>query len=275
MITILHKTTKQLAKYETYYDILMMGLSLGIVVDLILEVQVKLSDAEIILANDFDRVVWGVFVLDYAVRFLLAENRRYFIKHNIIDLIAIIPANMLFQGLRTLRLVRVIYMFRCLAYASRAYKRVGLVLKTNDFDHILWITFSIIFMGAILISFVDDLDFGDALWWSFVTTTTVGYGDIAPQSFGGRIIAVGLMLVGIGFLSTLTGTISTFFIKNTGKSTYKDEELEHIIVRLHNFKDLSVEDLNAMHKVLLVLKEKDDLNKEKSLAEMNEIKQLV
>jgi hypothetical protein len=45
--------------------------------------------------------------------------------------------------------------------------------------------------------------FSDAIWWSIVTTTTVGYGDISPVSIGGRIIAVFLMITGIGMIGTL------------------------------------------------------------------------
>ena len=109
-------------------------------------------------------------------------------------------------------------------------------------------------MGAIAISYIDNMDIGDAFWWSFVTTTTVGYGDIAPQSFGGRIVAVFLMLIGIGFLSTLTSTISTFFINGNETSSYRNETIDQIILKLKNFQDLTVDELHDMHEVLVSLK---------------------
>ncbi len=59
-----------------------------------------------------------------------------------------------------------------------------------------------------------EVPFSDALWWSVVTATTVGYGDISPASPGGRIAGVVLMLVGIGFLGVLTATIAGVFIEN-------------------------------------------------------------
>jgi voltage-gated potassium channel len=52
---------------------------------------------------------------------------------------------------------------------------------------------------------------GDAFWWSIVTATTVGYGDISPTTTEGRLIAIVLMLVGIGFISIFTATIASFF----------------------------------------------------------------
>jgi voltage-gated potassium channel len=55
--------------------------------------------------------------------------------------------------------------------------------------------------------------FGDALWWAVVTVTTVGYGDVSPQTAEGRLIAVVLMFVGIGVISAFTATIASFFVE--------------------------------------------------------------
>jgi voltage-gated potassium channel len=50
------------------------------------------------------------------------------------------------------------------------------------------------------------------MWWAIVTATTVGYGDYVPHTTAGRVIGALLMLVGIGFLSTLTAAIASTFV---------------------------------------------------------------
>jgi voltage-gated potassium channel len=65
--------------------------------------------------------------------------------------------------------------------------------------------------------------FGDALWWAIVTATTVGYGDVSPVTIEGRLIAVTLMLVGIGVIGVFTATVASYFFA-------QDEE--NVVTRL-------------------------------------------
>ena len=72
--------------------------------------------------------------------------------------------------------------------------------------------------------------YGDGIWWSVVTATTVGYGDISPSTFWGRIIAIILMLVGIGLMSTLAASITSYFVQQTANTEFKElsERLDRI-----------------------------------------------
>ena len=62
--------------------------------------------------------------------------------------------------------------------------------------------------------------YSDGLWWALVTITTVGYGDITPLTNLGRIIASSLMIMGIGFIATITAAVSSYFI-----SSFSDKEV--------------------------------------------------
>jgi len=68
---------------------------------------------------------------------------------------------------------------------------------------------------------------GDAFWWAIVTTTTVGYGDVSPVTSEGRLIAVALMLVGIGFIGVFTATITSFFFDQE-----RSDDVEELRARL-------------------------------------------
>jgi voltage-gated potassium channel len=77
-------------------------------------------------------------------------------------------------------------------------------------------------------STIDTKDFAtfwDGVWWAVVTVTTVGYGDKVPHSVGGRIVAMVLMFVGIGFLAVLTATVASQFVQ-TDQADRSDELLE-------------------------------------------------
>ena len=70
---------------------------------------------------------------------------------------------------------------------------------------LIWIT------GAIIISIIEPGSFSsfkNSLWWTIVTMTTVGYGDMAPTTEPGRFLAVIIMLFGICLIAVVTGTIS-------------------------------------------------------------------
>jgi voltage-gated potassium channel len=66
---------------------------------------------------------------------------------------------------------------------------------------------------ARLIASDDFPTFGEALWWSIQTVTTVGYGDVAPQTREGRFVAAVLMIAGIASISLVTATISAGFVR--------------------------------------------------------------
>ena len=73
-------------------------------------------------------------------------------------------------------------------------------------------------------------DIENAFWWTIVTITTVGYGDYSPESLSGRILAIFLMLAGIGLVSTITGSISSIFTtrKIHGCNCYGQKDISEL-----------------------------------------------
>ena len=245
-------------EFVAVYEIVMALLALVVVVILIIELSYNVPLNITIKLSIIDNIILGIFAIDYFSRLFLAKDKLKFFKSNIIDLISIIPFNSVFQSIRILRLSKLLKftkLFRSGALILKFRKYTDKFLKTNNFNYIIWITLGTLIIGAIGIHFTEGISVGNALWWSFVTISTVGYGDISPQTPIGRIIAGIIMLVGIGFLGMLTGTIATFFLsKNDSSTTFKKQTIEEIKIRLDNFDELNIEDINNIYNVLIALK---------------------
>ncbi|HEY85955.1 MAG TPA: cag pathogenicity island protein Cag26 [Chloroflexi bacterium] len=113
-------------------------------------------------------------------------------------------------------------------------RRFWQYLKHEKFDRLLLFILLLLVVSSIAVSFLEPgISLINGFWWSIVTLTTVGYGDISPATIGGRVIAVILMLFGIGLLGTLSATIASFLIdlklkENRGMSSFDFEN--HIIL---------------------------------------------
>lgn len=117
-------------------------------------------------------------------------------------------------------------------------KFLSLLLRHNLFKVAIGIAFFVM-TGAILVIFFES-DFndqfqaiGDAVWYVFVTMTTVGYGDKVPITTGGKVIGVFVMLFGMTLLSVFTATISSIFVARKIKEVRGLEEIklkDHLII---------------------------------------------
>ncbi|GIM30088.1 potassium channel protein [Clostridium polyendosporum] len=244
-----------------FYEIIMAMLSLLVVFILTIQITINLTPTQSLILDYIDTSIWTIFLIDYIVRLFLSKNKWSFIKNNKLDLIAIIPINSLLKSIRIVRLSRLVKLIkftkflRTIIFFSKFKSKINKFITTNNLNYVIFITILIVFSGAIGISIAENMSFGDAIWWAYVTATTVGYGDISPATGIGRIIAAVLMLVGIGFIGMLTGTIATFFLdKKTVYKSYKEEIIEGIKNKLDEFDKLDHKDIDDMYAVLKSLK---------------------
>ncbi|WP_238458012.1 potassium channel family protein [Alkalihalobacterium alkalinitrilicum] len=204
-----------------------------------------------------NHLVWLIFFIDVSVRIIRSKNKLTYIKKNPFDIIAIIPLDAIFQLARIVRLYRVVrFGIIVKKYARPAFE----ILKTNGLDKVLIFTSMLIIVCAIPITIVEPSmeTYTDGLWWSIVTATTVGYGDISPTTGIGRVIAVLLMMFGIGLIGMVTGAIATYFIN--GEEKKEDPTIEYIKNELNRLDQM---DDKEFERLLLLMK---SLKNEKSIS---------
>lgn len=235
-------------KSSLYYEIFFSFLAIITVTITLLDLTGRVAADSNLLKIDTGILI--LFASDYAIRLFRAEEKKQFLKVNIFELIAIIPFSSLFRVFRIARLIRMIRLtrvFRMAVFFKKFQRLSKQFIHTNGFNNIIYLTLGCILLGSVAIYFAESgrtIDnFGDAMWWSFVTATTVGYGDISPESGIGRIIAAILMLTGIGFIGMLTGTIATYFLSPKAKVTAVES-------RIVDLSDLDEEDYRYIESLI-------------------------
>jgi len=176
--------------------------------------------------------IWLVFLLEYTILLYFVEDKIDFIKTHKLELFIIIfsfpivPEGLASSGFlrfaRLPRLLNSLRFFRLAALLGRFGTTVKSIFNSKGLRFIVYTTIALVlFFGFLFyISEPHVEKYSDGLWWALVTITTVGYGDITPISTLGRIIAGALMVMGIGFIATITAAVSSYFI-----SSFNDNEV--------------------------------------------------
>ncbi len=217
------ETTDGLNRYEDRTSVLMLALSLVFLALYAVPILDPEAPSGVMAFVDAASIaVWAAFLTDLAVRaYLSGRPGRYLLRNPIDVMLVVLPM------LRPLRVLRVftaanllvrrgsrLALGRTLSAALVATALLMVVASLSVLDAERYAA------GATITTF------GDALWWSGVTVTTVGYGDLAPVTGTGRIVAFGLMLVGISVVGLVTASVAGWFVAQTRES--EDEILVEV-----------------------------------------------
>jgi voltage-gated potassium channel len=152
--------------------------------------------------------IWAAFAIDFGARLWLADDRVGYARRHWYDV-----------GLIALPVLRPLRLLRLLALARLLNRSAARSLVGRVTTYVLGTAVMAVGLGAVAVLDAErdapraNIEtFGDALWWSTTTVTTVGYGDRYPVTTEGRFLAVALMLVGIATVGAVTASIATWMI---------------------------------------------------------------
>lgn len=211
-------------------NIIVFFLSLYVVVAVIVDTFFPLSKEVHILLREVEYAVCVIFFIDFLHRLFTAESKRDYMRWGWLDLLSSIPLNFFLAGrlFRIFQLIRVIRAMRSINHVTHYFFKNPL---RGAFASAAIFAFSMIVFCAIAILRMEKdapnsniKTAGDALWWAYVTITTVGYGDRYPVTAEGRIIAAILMTVGVGLFGTFTAYVASWFVSKKAEQAETEKE---------------------------------------------------
>ncbi|MEU2421756.1 ion channel [Streptomyces sp. NPDC007851] len=168
-----------------------------------------LPEAVHVLLLSLTYLTWAMFAVDYVVRWRLSGEGPGFVRRHWLDTVVLV--------LPLLRPVRVVRTYEAMQ-RRHGEPRMGLHARVAAYSAL---SISLLgFSGALAVYQAERpapnatiRTFGDSLWWTCSTLSTVGYGDYVPVTTLGRFIAVGLMACGLALLGTVTGSFSSWMLQ--------------------------------------------------------------
>ena len=182
-------------------------------------------------------VTWLAFVAEMVLMLRVVESKSQWLRDHPLDVAIVIltppvlPAAL--QAARVFRLLRVLRLIRAAGIARRLLSTEGV----RDASVLALLT---VLGGGAAFAVVEkseqELSTWDGIWWAITTVTTVGYGDVEVMTDLGRVIAIVVMTVGIGFIAVLTAAVAERFIANQRRAVEErarlHEQLDEIVRRL-------------------------------------------
>jgi voltage-gated potassium channel len=165
-----------------------------------------------------------VFITDFIIRFSKAPSKRSFLKWGWIDLVSSIPTFDVLRAGRFIRLIRLLRILRAVRSTKLLVTHIFRNRTRGTFAAVTSLSILLVIFSSIAILNVETDPSSniktaeDALWWAFVTITTVGYGDRYPVTTEGRIIAAILMVAGVGLFGTFTGFVASWFMQDNKRN---------------------------------------------------------
>jgi voltage-gated potassium channel len=178
-------------------------------------------------------LTWGMFLAEAVIMVAVSPRPSEWLRRHPLEVaIVILTPPFLPPALQATRVFRLL---RLLRLVSAGFITRRLLSTEGIRDAAVLAVVTIIGGGAAFSAVETDqhLSTWDGVWWAVTTVTTVGYGDITPKTTDGRLIAIAVMLVGIGFIAILTAGAAERFIRSQGEIRREQVEIEREQAEIH------------------------------------------
>ncbi len=205
------------------FQLIIFVLSIYVLGSLLFTAFFKLPSELMVLLSYIDFAICIVFLIEFAIRFSRAPSKLQFMKWGWVDLISSIPTLEYARAGRVLRLIRLLRVLRAFRSTRVLLKHLYHRKAYGAITSALIIAILMLLFSSIAILQVEAAENSnittaeDALWWAFVTITTVGYGDKFPVTTEGRIMF--LMTTGVGLFGIFTAYVASLFVEDKSSTT--------------------------------------------------------
>lgn len=163
--------------------------------------------------------IWGLFIIDFILKFLIAPEKGPFLKKNVITMISlVVPAFRVLRLVRVLRFLRFsrsLRLVKVIGSLNRGIRAVGATMNRRAFGYVFVLTMLVLFVGAAgMFAFEKDeglTTYGTSVWWTAMLLMTMG-SEYWPRTPEGRILCVFLAIYAFAMFGYFTATVATFFI---------------------------------------------------------------
>jgi voltage-gated potassium channel len=209
-----------------------------VMLDSVAELQVRYGA----LLRVLEWVITGLFTIEYALRLWTARRPLHWARspYGIVDLLAVLPGllSLVLPGarslvvLRAIRLLRIFRILKLFNYVREA--RLLLVSLIASRDRIIVFMLAVLALVTVfgtIMYLVEPAEAGftsipRSIYWAIVTLTTVGYGDIAPVTPLGQVIASGIMILGYAIIAIPTGIVTVEMARQSRNGPAGEAEAE-------------------------------------------------
>jgi voltage-gated potassium channel len=164
-------------------------------------------------------IIWGIFIVDFLIKFLIAPEKLLFLRKNVITIISLaVPAFRVFRLVRILRFLRFsrsLRLVKVIGSLNRGMRALGATMSRRAFGYVFVLTLLVLFVGAAgMFAFEKNeglTNYGASVWWTAMLLMTMG-SEYWPRTPEGRILCVILAMYAFAMFGYFTATIATFFI---------------------------------------------------------------